>query len=310
MRVFVIISLLSLIGLGSCSPKAKNEKAAEQQMRKTIAEKTIDPNIRIENIRNVFSNDSISILHFDLTGKNGFGNEITNKYEYVYLASGGNVYDGFLELTPDSVFQDRITWEKQKEGEIYEKLDYENSIIYRAIDLLNKQGRNIDDKFNEMEINIMPPTKTGKWHLHSASDKFGEKTNNKYLTLSGNGEFSNSATSHSDLYGIIFVGKDYVQLKMLEYNRLTVKDDSGYYKVNIKDKDGIEYPTMIFANDGNEGIIFPIDLTDKTYTQLLTILKKGGQINFHIKNDNYGVSTYQFKVQADGLEEALKYVQD
>lgn len=309
MKQIQIIALLSLVCFFSCSEANKTKNAAEEQLRKTLSENMNDPNFKIDNVKNVFANDSLSILHFNITGKNGFGNEITEKIQYIYLIHNGQVYDGYSELSNDSVFQNEQTWSKQKEGEIYEKLDYNNSIVYRAIDFINNNGRNINDKFKEEEVNIMPPTKTGRWSLHTTTDKFGEKTNNKYLTLSGNGNFSNVATNRSPLYAILFVQKGSVTLKLLEYESSIVKDDDGPYKVRIKDSDGKEYPTMIFANDGKEGLLFPIDLTNNSYEQLLNILKKGGQVSFNIVYDRYSSSEYQFKVNADGFEEAIKFLE-
>lgn len=307
MRVCFILTMLCFIILGSCSQTNKTKNEAEIQMQKTLSENMKDPNFKLEDVKNVYSNDSIAIFHFNLTGKNGFGNEITDKFEYVYLVSDSQIYDGFLQLSADSVYQNEETWNKQKIGKIYENLDYDNSIVYRVIDFINNNGRNINDKFKEEEVNIMPPTKTGRWSLHTTTDKFGEKTSNKYLTLSGTGNFSNSATSHSDLYAIIFVNKGLIQLKLLEYGSLTLKDNDAPYKVSIKDSEGNEYPTMIFANDGN-GQIFPLDLTNESYQQLFSILKKGGQVSFNIIYDNYRRNEYQFKVQADGFEEAFKYL--
>lgn len=309
MKKNLIIALLSLVCMLSCSQANKTKKAAEEQMRKTLSENMKDPNFKIDNVKNVFSNDSISIFHFNITGKNGFGNEITDKFQYVYLVNNGHIYDGYALLSGDSIYQNQETWGKYKSGEIYEKLDYDNSIVYRVINFINHNGRNINDKFKEEEINIMPPTKTGKWSLHTTTDKFGEKTDNKYLTLSGTGNFSNIATNRSPLYAILFVQNGNITLKLLEYESNVVKDNDGPYKVRIKDSDGKEYPIMIFANDGNEGLLFPLDLTNNSYEQLLSILKKGGQVSFNIVYDRYSTSEYQFKVNADGFEEAIKFLE-
>lgn len=304
-----IIALLSLVCMMSCSQANKTKNAAEEQMRKTLSENMKDPNFKIDNVKNVFSNDSISIFHLTITGKNGFGNEITDKFQYVYLVNNGDVYDGYGTLSEDSIFQSEETWRKYKTEEIYKNLDYNNSIVYRAVDFINNNGRNINDKFKEKEVNIMPPTKTGRWSLHTTTDKFGEKTTNKYLTLSGHGKFSNSATNLSPLYAILFVQKGNISLKLLEYERSIVKDDDAPYKVRIKDSEGKEYPTMLFANDGSEGILFPLDLTNNSYEQLLSILKKGGQVSFNIIYDRYGKNEYQFKVNSDGFDEAFKYIE-
>lgn len=55
-------------------------------MEKTMKELAKDPSsIQITNVETMFSNDSICILHFKFTGKNGFGGVSSDEMEYIYL---------------------------------------------------------------------------------------------------------------------------------------------------------------------------------------------------------------------------------
>ena len=45
-----------------------------------------DPSsIQISNVETKFNNDSICILHFKFSGKNGFGGVSSSEIEYIYL---------------------------------------------------------------------------------------------------------------------------------------------------------------------------------------------------------------------------------
>ena len=306
-----ILPILVLTGIFfiACSQVDKTRKEAEKQFQKTMTEIINDPSsMKLKDVQTMYSNDSLSILHANVTGKNGFGNEVTNKIEYIYLKSNGEVYDAVNPNTEDSIYQDKETWEKTRKGEIYESLDFDNAMAYRAISYINNVGRNINDKFEEKKVNLPVPTKTCKWALHTTTDKFGEKTNEKYLSLIGKGEFSNSATSGSELSAIIFVRKNSISIRLLEYGSYSAKDDDEPYNVRIKDSEGKEYPLMRFINDGSEGNLYPLDLTDESKNTLNKILSKGGEVSFSISYDKYTPTHYKFKVNADGYNEAIKHI--
>lgn len=295
--------------LFACSKEDKTRKEAEGQFLKTLSEWINDPtSMKTSGIQTMYSNDSLTILHANVSAKNGFGNEVTNRIEYIFLKTKDNTYDAIKPLDEDSIYQDEETWTKKRKGEIYEKLDYGNAIAYRAISYINAVGRNINDKFEENAVNLPVPTHTGRWELQATTDSFGEKTNNKYLSLIGNGEFSNSATSNSKLSAIIFVLKNTICLRLLEYGSHTAKDDDAPYKVRIKDGDGKEYPLMLFYNDGSEGNLYPLDLSEDSKNILKDILNKEGEITFSITYDKYSPSSYRFKVNADGYNEAIKHI--
>lgn len=293
----------------ACSQVNTTSKEAEAQLPVAIAAWAKDPtSVKLKDIKTMYTNDSLSILHANVMGKNGLGHEVTNRIEYVYLNTEGNIYDAVCELTDDSVYQDIETWEKTKNEKIYKKLDYDNALAYRAIMCINENGRDINDKFNEKSVNLRVPTNTGRWKLHTTTDKFGEKTNVKYLTVIGEGKFSNSATSGSRLSVVLFWMGESCCIRLLEYGTNVAKDGGGPYEVRIKDGNGKEYPLMLFYNDEADGDICPLDLTAKTNNTIKDILEKGGDVTFSVKYDKYTFNSYQFKVNVDGFSDAVKFL--
>lgn len=106
--LFICLSLVSLYG---CSSGLEGE--AKKQMEETMKELAKDPSsIHISNVETKFNNDSICILHFKFSGKNGFGGVSSSEIEYVYLI---NTRDG-----------NKTKWEAVR------KLDDEISVLSRA----------------------------------------------------------------------------------------------------------------------------------------------------------------------------------
>lgn len=292
----------------SCSQSQKVSKEATKAMELTIRDLAKNPeNVKITNINTVYANDSLCILHFDFTGKNGLGNETTDKMEYLYIVNEGKKYEAFHELGSDSVFIDQSTWEKTKKGTIYEKLGYDDAIRYLAATFTNSQGRAVGDKSQEEEVNIKVPTQTGKWELKYYSDDFGEKTDAKYLVLMGKGVFSNSATINSRLTVVLFVDGDSYSIRLFEYDSSPVKDDNASYVTRIKDSEGTVHE-MSLTNSGQSGQIRPYSW-ENNYDEFVNILKKGGEITVTMSYRNYGQSDYRFKLNVEGFNEAIKYVE-
>ena len=83
-KIKFLLSIFLLVLMCSCSNGL--EKAAKRQMQETMKELAKDPSsVQITNVETMFSNDSICILHFKFTGKNGFGGVASYDMEYVYM---------------------------------------------------------------------------------------------------------------------------------------------------------------------------------------------------------------------------------
>lgn len=309
-RNFLIMALTTVIAiaLAACSSRSqKTSSEAKTSMEALVKELAKDPeSVKLENINAVYETDSLSILHFDFTAKNGLGIESTDKMEYVYLIQGGKKYEALHELAADSVYLDNASWEKNRKGTIYENLDYDGALRYLAATFVNGNGRVVGDKSQEQEVKIDVPTKTGAWELKHYSDSFGEETNDSYLVLMGKGVFSNSATSNSELDVVFFVDKDSFSFRLFEYGSSPVKDDDAMYVTRIKDSEGNVTDYRLW-NAGQSGQIGSINMAND-YAKILDILNKGGEITVIMSYNDYGQSDYRFKLNVDGFNNAIKLI--
>lgn len=303
----LILATATVLLFTACSQSSKTAFEAKTSMEAMIKELARNPeSVKIENVYAIYENDSLSILRFDFTGKNGFGVESTDKMEYIYLVENGNKYEAIHELDADSVYLDTPTWEKKREGSIYEKLDYDAAIRYLAATYINSYGRVVGDKAHEQDVKISVPTKTGAWNLKRYSDSFGDETGDKYLVLIGDGVFSNSATSNSALKVVFFIDEDTFSFCLFEYGSSPVKDDDAPYYTRIKDSKG-EITEFQLYNAGQSGQIGTANIEE--FAKITDILKKGGEITVIMTYNKYGRSDYRFKLNVDGFENAITLIQ-
>lgn len=305
--VIMCMSLLAIIMM-SCSKASKLEGEAKEAMNQTFHEVAKDASsLKLSNVNAIYSNDSLCIIHLDVTAKNGLGIESTSKMEYIYLVSDGKKYESYQELGSDSIYLTNESFEKIKKGKIYENLPYEAALYYRAATFLNNQGRAVGDKAREQEVRIAVPTGTGAWEIHNYKDEFGEEGSGKYLTLMGKGTFSNSATTGSRMSAVLFVSKSGgMSFRLVEYDSSIVKSDD-YYECKIKDSEG-DVITMNLRNDDESGDMSSWN-TDEV-NNLHKALLKGGIITVSIR-EKYAYSTpdtYLFKMDVTGFEKAFNFL--
>lgn len=306
LATFLVIIAAILLTACRQSESAKTSLEARTSMEAMIKELARNPeSVKIENVNPIYENDSLTILRFNFTAKNGFGMESTDQMEYIFLIQNGKKYEALHELAADSIYIDNQTWEKTRIGNIYEELDYDAAMRYLAAIFINGNGRVIGDKTHEQEVKITVPTGTGAWELKRYSDSFGEETNDKYLVLMGDGVFSNSATSNSDLKVVFFIDEDSFSFRLFEYGSSPVKDDDAAYVTRIKDSDGNVHDFLLY-NAGQSGQIGSFGKNN--YTEIAEILKKGGEITVLMSYNDYGQSDYRFKLNIDGFGNAIKLV--
>lgn len=303
-----LMVILAVLILTACSQSQKTSSEARTSMEALVKELAKNPeSVKIDNVNAVYQNDSLSILHFDFTAKNGLGMESTDKMEYIYLIQGDKKYEAIHELAADSVYVDNPTWEKNRKGNIYENLEYDAALRYLAAIFINGNGRVVGDKARENEVKIEVPTGTGAWELKRYSDSFGEETDDKYLVLMGDGVFSNSATTNSNLKVVFFIDGNGFSFRLFEYGSSPVKDDDATYVTRIKDSEGNVHDFRLW-NSGQSGQIGSFYNRTEDYQKIVDILKKGGDIIVLMNYSKYGQSDYRFKLNVDGFEKAMKLV--
>lgn len=302
-KVLLSMALICVLMSVSCSKSHKLEKAARESSVALMRELAKDPtSIQISDQETAYSNDSLCILRMNFKGKNGLGMETSTQIEYVYLVSNGVAYEAKQELDEDSIYLSPEVFEKQKVGKIYENLNYDDGIRYRAAVLVNSTGRAVGDKENNVEVKIPVPTGTGAWQLRFYKDQFNKETNDKYLLLMGRGVFSNSATTGSRMTAILYCDNSEFAFKFIEYDSYVVKDE-GRVTMDIRDSEGKIHYNLYFWNNSNGNISSFV-----SGEELMNIIKKGGVISVSATCGEYSRSQYIFDLDVSGFENAIKYV--
>lgn len=311
MRILNVLGALVLfvLALCSCSQKSKLESMAKDQMEKIFKEMAKNPeSVKLTNSETVYSDDSLCIIHVDFSAKNGLGNEVKDRFEYIFISSNGKNYESYQEIAKeeDGTFVSQEKYNKEKKGTIYETLDYESGIRYLAAIYVNGNGREAGNSEGD-SFSIPVPTGTGSWKMKSYKDEFGEEGASKYLVLMGSGVFSNSATTNSKMTAVLFMDKtgDF-SFKLIEYNSSVVKSDDSY-DYRIKDSTGEVYE-MILYNGEESGQMSSWSSENKEIMK--KILDKGGIITVAVRERHaYSTpDTYLFKLDVTGYKKAASFL--
>lgn len=307
MKKFFYSLLLVLFTLSSCSdnPTSELEEQAKETFKISFAKMTEDDeNVKIEKINTMFSNDSLCILHIEVKGKNKFGAEVTNKLEYLFTTQSGKSYEAFQDLDKDSIYVSAPTLKKLSKGMIYENLSFEEATLYRCVMYINSKGQEVGNKDAEFKLPI--PTGTGLWELDRFTDDFGDKISEKYLRLTGYGEFSNSAATNEKMVVCLFADKNNAHFRFLEYGTSVVKDPE-YYNFKIKDSKGTIHNLRFFCS--SEGYIGPSVYSNNSEKEFRKIIEMEGVISVHAELDSeYSHAEYQFKLNLDGFKKACTFL--
>lgn len=306
-----VLSLFCIASLAfvSCSenPAAKLESQAKENLATTIKNATDDSkDVKVENIRTVYSNDSLCILRYDIKGKMGIGLsdgkdfDVTLNAEYIYLSSNGKIFDATQLLSDDSVYVSKNTLDKIKKGKIFEKLSYDDAIRYRAIMYVNSNGKEVGNK--DAEVSLVNPLGTGLWELDAYEDEFGEPTKDKYLRLTGKGNFSNSAATGESLRVHLFADKKGMNFRFVEYDSSVVKE-SGICKMKIKDANGDVHNLDFICT--KDGYIYPFSEGEAKELREIVELEGVMSVSAEISDEYSSRSTYQFKLYLDGYKKAM-----
>ena len=304
----LMLAIMMMPFMSSCSKSAKLEKAAKAQMEATFKEMARDPSsVNLSNIETIYSDDSLCILHCDFSAKNGLGAEVKDKCEYIFIHSNGKNYESYMEINKneDGLYVSKEKYEKNKKGTIYESLPYEAGLRYLAAIYVNGKGREAGVKDGE-EFNIPVPTGTGSWELRAYQDEFGENGSQKYLLLMGSGVFSNSATTNSRMTAILYMDKDNFSFKLIEYDSSVAKNDHSF-SYRIKDVDGDVYEMTLYNSDSSGQMSA---WGTEHFKKMEEILSKGGVITVAVRERNaYSTpDTYLFKLNVDGYAKAKTFL--
>lgn len=299
--------MFAVFALASCGNASKVKSDAEKAMVQLFKEVAKVPeSVKVDEIEVMFSDDSLCILNANFTAENGLGHEATSKYEYVYLISKGQAYEAYDEVGEDNVYITPENFDREKKGKIYEELPYDQAIRHLASVKMIVSGRAVGDKEGN-DVEIPMTLKTGLWEKRQFSNSFNEKTDESFLLLTTKGVFSNSATTGSDMTALLFVTKNSITLRLVEYNTSLVKDDESY-TFRVKDSEEVVHYFRLYNDyDG--------DMTFSSYSGegedgFRELLEKGGVVICMIEeNSRYGTpSKYYFQLHLDGYNEAITLI--
>ena len=142
-------------------------------------------------------------------------------------------------------------------------------------------------------------TSGSDWELREYIDEFDRPTGDKFIQTTVSGTFSNSATTGSTLKATVQVTKDSIAIMLWEYGSHLVKGtfDTNNYSITILDQnDTKHYYSGYMYEDGTR-----IYVNDSYRSELLSYLKKGGEISFYLVYSKYSKSTYSFTISTKGF---------
>lgn len=275
------------------------------QAQVTLTEKARDPSsAKFDNFQTKYLDDSLCILQMNFTAKNGFGNEIGRPMEYYYIRAKGKFYEAYQKFSGDgAIFCTEEQYDKKKIGKIYENLPYRQGLRYLVTIFTNAKGREAGNK-ESVPFSIDVSTGTGQWELQTYKDEFGEEGKEKYLSLSGNGVFSNYATTGAEMSALLFIEKGgFFSFTIIEYSSSMVKSDD-LYLYHIKDSEGKVFDMRLY-NNSSSGRMISLNPSDNAI--MSKILNKGGVITVSVTEPGTPRS-YLFKMDVAGFDKAIQYL--
>jgi hypothetical protein len=131
---------------------------------------------------------------------------------------------------------------------------------------------------------------TGIWQIRYFVDKFGDPTEEPYITTTIEGTFSNSATRNSELTAVIFVSeKDEFAFELYEYiwGSLVTPSKYNQYALEVKEESGSQYKVLVNTDWRYRFHIKDISIIDT--------LRKGGTTRFYFEKTG-SANSYRFDI--------------
>ena len=285
-----------------------NQSVSLEDKAKDCAEKFIGDNnnkeIQISNIKTKtkFINDSLCIINVVYDTKVLDENKEQNEVDYVYLLHSNIAYEAIrIENLDDIVFPSKEEFDKNRIGEIYDELTYEDALYYLAVTLINKHGRQVYNHNKDIHI----PTPFGNWKLYTIEDDFGDTTEKKYLGTKGKGTVSVDANRNIDMTVYLFIRNDEVFFKFHMGDLQYVCHTDLPITMKIKDSDGEVYSFDFICKQNGEIGMRTENSNKDSFHQFISIIEKEGIISGSTEIYH---SPYKFKIDVSGYQEALKKV--
>lgn len=148
--------------------------------------------------------------------------------------------------------------------------------------------------------------KSGDWMVASFVDEFGDSTGVMYAKTGAGGDFSNTATSSSDLGVVFFCSplEKSISLRVLEYkkNKATYADSSDIL-LKIKAGNTVYEYDDLYGEAPNGDIFVDEDGEDDNYKQIFELLGTGEDLKCVLYIDD---SKYNFTISSDGFSDCMR----
>ena len=140
---------------------------------------------------------------------------------------------------------------------------------------------------------------TESWYVVEDKDEFGDPNGEMYaVCINEDGEFSNSATSGSNLTTVAFLHKDRMYLTLWEYDKYKANFiNTNYNKLYVKDNNGEKHIIKVFQSSQ-----IVIIKEKRKFVELLLNNKEPLKCYF-IERISYGStpSRYSFTIATEGF---------
>jgi len=140
-------------------------------------------------------------------------------------------------------------------------------------------------------------TAEAQWQENYYVDDFGDKTDQKYESMSASGTFSNSATQNSEALYTFIKDDESVLINVYEYGRsLASSIDATFETIKIKQPNGgiVSLKRVFFTKSGK------LYFSKKNYTEFLEAIKGSGDYTMVFdRSGEYSSSSYRIKFTID-----------
>jgi hypothetical protein len=138
------------------------------------------------------------------------------------------------------------------------------------------------------------------WVLDYYVDEFQKPTDKSYIHNSKyiSGTFSNSATSNSKLYAQLLFDKEYLTIRLFEYeDRLVTAYSKTEYSITVLDGDGQKHNFSGVMYQGQNRIEIP------NKEAFIALLQNNEKISIYLEDDSRYASTYLFDCYRENFKE-------
>lgn len=305
----IAVLLSTILIFASCAHANSLEDKAIKSMVGYLTEGKLWK-LRVSDEKVCFANDSLCIIHAQVSEKNKFGAMTRYPVEYIMISYDGDFYEAYHNIeNGDTINISVQEYKKTNDYNIYRELSYEGTLYYLATIVINNYGRN--EETGEGGVFIPTYTGTGMWRIVDG-DKVKE---NMDVCADGYGTYSNGIENDAELRVTAFVNTaGVVSLRMKEHGvKDVIKPGSKFY-TTVTTPNGCNYYVMFEC--GETGVFTePLGMVFGDFEKsdiLSDVVNVNDVVKFHMFQDTDSElrTTYDFMIDLRGLSKAKEYCRE